>query len=116
MPTAPKRIFLCTNKRPAGASCGRSADTHRAAHLLKRLLHRNGLRGEVELRKTTCLGRCQDGPILVLFPEKVWYTYRGDGDIEAIVVEHLVNGCPVARLTAGGSPAHRAPATSRASR
>jgi (2Fe-2S) ferredoxin len=45
-----------------------------------------------------CLDRCDLGPVLVVYPEAVWYTYVDNDDIDEIIDEHLVNGRPVERL------------------
>jgi len=45
-----------------------------------------------------CMDRCSEGPVLVIYPEGVWYTYTDQGDIDEIIDQHLVHGQPVARL------------------
>jgi (2Fe-2S) ferredoxin len=45
-----------------------------------------------------CLDRCGEGPVLVVYPEAVWYTYVDQSDIDEIIDEHLVNGSVVERL------------------
>jgi (2Fe-2S) ferredoxin len=45
-----------------------------------------------------CLDRCDEGPVMVVYPEEVWYTYVDQEDVDEIVQEHLVNGRVVERL------------------
>ena len=45
-----------------------------------------------------CLDRCDQGPVMVIYPEAVWYTYVDKEDVEEIIQEHLVNGRIVERL------------------
>ena len=45
-----------------------------------------------------CLDRCEQGPVIVVYPEEVWYTYVDQKDIDEIIDEHLVNGRVVERL------------------
>jgi (2Fe-2S) ferredoxin len=45
-----------------------------------------------------CLDRCEEGPVAVVYPEGVWYTYVDQEDLDEIVEEHLVRGRAVRRL------------------
>jgi len=45
-----------------------------------------------------CLDRCNEGPVIVVYPEDVWYTYVDKEDIDEIIEEHLKNGRVVERL------------------
>jgi (2Fe-2S) ferredoxin len=44
------------------------------------------------------LDRCAGGPVLVVYPEAVWYTYVDNNDIDEIIESHLQNGKAVDRL------------------
>jgi (2Fe-2S) ferredoxin len=54
--------------------------------------------GQVRVNQSGCLDRCEEGPVCVVYPEGVWYTYVDETDIDDIVDSHLVNGKPVDRL------------------
>ncbi|MGH8541203.1 MAG: (2Fe-2S) ferredoxin domain-containing protein, partial [Stenotrophobium sp.] len=41
---------------------------------------------------------CEVGPVLVIYPEEVWYTYVDEDDVDEIIREHLQNGRVVERL------------------
>ena len=45
-----------------------------------------------------CLDRCAEGPVMVIYPQAVWYTYIDKDDIDEIIEEHLQNGRIVERL------------------
>jgi len=45
-----------------------------------------------------CLDQCGHGPVVVVYPENVWYTHVSATDAEAIFAEHIVGGQPVERL------------------
>ena len=60
-------------------------------------LNLNG-QGKVRINKAGCLDRCEEGPVLVIYPEAVWYTYVDEQDIDEIVDSHLINGKVVERL------------------
>ena len=54
--------------------------------------------GETRINKAGCMDRCELGPVMVVYPEEVWYTYVDEKDIDEIIDEHLVNGRVVERL------------------
>ena len=54
--------------------------------------------GEVRVNKAGCLDRCEEGPVIVVYPEGVWYTYVDEADIDEIVDRHIVGGEVVERL------------------
>ena len=55
-------------------------------------------KGKVRINTAGCLDRCEKGPVLVIYPEAVWYTYIDQDDIDEIITEHLQNGRVVERL------------------
>jgi (2Fe-2S) ferredoxin len=54
-----------------------------------------GGEGRVRINKAGCLNRCELGPVLVVYPEAVWYTFVDEQDIDEIIESHLINGKPV---------------------
>lgn len=94
-------VFFCTNQRESGSQCCASADASGLRDYLKRRTKELGLSGPGGLRINTagCLGRCAQGPAMVVYPDAVWYTYIDAEDIEAILQEHLIQGRVVDRLT-----------------
>lgn len=95
-------LFFCTNQRPVGADRGSCAqcDSPRLRGYVKKRLKELGLTGPGAIRANTagCLERCEEGPVLVVYPEGIWYTYVDEDDLDEIIESHLVGGKPVARL------------------
>lgn len=54
--------------------------------------------GRVRVQKAGCFDRCEQGPLLVVYPEAVWYTFVDEEDIDEILTEHLQHGRIVERL------------------
>jgi len=46
----------------------------------------------IRINSAGCLGRCDQGPVLVIYPEAVWYTYIDQTDLDEIIEEHLTHG------------------------
>lgn len=93
-------IFFCLNKRENGeASCGNHDATELQGYAKARCksLDLNGP-GKVRINKAGCLDRCEHGPICVIYPEGVWYTYVDKDDIDEIIDRHVVKGEIVERL------------------
>ncbi len=93
-------VFFCQNQRAPGESC---CNNHGATEMQTyakdrvKALKLNGP-GKVRINKAGCLDRCNKGPVLVIYPQAVWYTYVDKEDIDEIIDEHLVNGRIVERL------------------
>ena len=54
--------------------------------------------GKIRVNKAGCLDRCAEGPVMVVYPEGIWYTFIDQEDIEEIIQSHLISGRPVERL------------------
>jgi len=54
--------------------------------------------GKVRINNAGCLDRCDQGPVIVIYPEATWYTYVDKEDIDEIIDSHLVKGKVVDRL------------------
>jgi (2Fe-2S) ferredoxin len=95
-----RHIFFCLNERKGNEdSCARHRAEEGFAHC-KSQVKAAGLAGpgKVRVNKAGCLDRCAGGPVAVVYPEAVWYTYVDSHDIDEIVESHLRNGKVVERL------------------
>lgn len=95
-----KHVFFCMNKREDGRECCMDKGAQAAQqHAKKRIkqLDLNGA-GKIRINQAGCLDRCELGPIMVVYPEAVWYTYVDNSDIDEIIDSHLVGGQVVERL------------------
>lgn len=93
-------VFFCTNQREDGSQCCARCGAHAMRNHLKRRTKELGLAGKGGVRINTagCLDRCDEGPVIVVYPEATWYTYVDQEDLEEILTEHLVKGQVVERL------------------
>jgi (2Fe-2S) ferredoxin len=105
LPPFEHHVFVCHNVRPAGAprpSCTAEGKSELHARL-RQLVQKAGLAGRVRINKAGCLDQCEHGPVVVVYPEGVWYGHVRPEDAEEIVREHLVGGRPVERLRIAGA-------------
>lgn len=93
-------VFVCENERPStdprGCCKSRGAEPFTAA--LRTLCKNAGLKGKVRVNKAGCLDQCAFGPVVVIYPEAVWYKGVTEADAQEIFQEHILNGRPVERL------------------
>lgn len=93
-------VFFCCNQRDDGRPC---CNNHGAQHVrdyAKARVKELGLagKGNARINQAGCMDRCEEGPVIVIYPEGVWYTYVDKHDVDEIIEEHLVNGRVVERL------------------
>jgi (2Fe-2S) ferredoxin len=93
-------VFFCCNKRDDGRPCCQQHNASDVRDYAKKQVKSLGLSGEgkVRINQAGCLDRCDDGPVLVVYPEAVWYRYVDKSDVDEIIHEHLQNGRVVERL------------------
>ena len=104
--TAPPRgyygrhIFFCLNERKNGEDSCSQHNAQQGFDRCKARVKAAGLAGpgKVRVNKAGCLDRCAGGPVAVVYPEAVWYTFVDEEDIDEIVDSHLRDGEVVERL------------------
>lgn len=80
-----------------GTGCS-SSGSGKLITALNREIRINGLAREVSVVKTGCHGLCALGPLMVVYPDGVFYCQIKEEDIPEIVSSHLKNGQVVTRL------------------
>jgi len=93
-------VFFCTNERDDGAQCCGAAGGQKMRDYLKSKIKKANLNGpgKCRINSAGCMDRCNQGPLLVVYPEGVWYTYIDEHDIDEIFEKHLKQGHIVERL------------------
>ncbi|MFV1998659.1 MAG: ferredoxin [Acidiferrobacterales bacterium] len=93
-------VFFCTNVRDDGRACCANHNARVVRDYAKEKIRELALsgKGSVRINLAGCLDRCDEGPILVIYPEGTWYTYVDQDDIDEIIESHIQNGKKVERL------------------
>ena len=93
-------IFVCTSSRPTGQQkgfCHSKSSVEIMASFIEEIEDR-GLGGEVYVSNTGCLGFCEKGPVVIVYPDNVWYGSVTADDVLEIMDEHIEGGKPLERL------------------
>lgn len=77
-----------------GAAC-LSSHSQQLKNKIIQLVEEKGLSDEVSVVETGCMGPCELGPVMVVYPEGSFYIQLKDEDVERIVEEHFLKGRPV---------------------
>jgi (2Fe-2S) ferredoxin/predicted O-methyltransferase YrrM len=91
-------LFVCTQQKPEGVPSCPANGSLAVITELNREIQARGLGNDVQLTTCGCVGLCEEGPVMVVHPEGVWYRRVQPSDIPEIVAQHLLEGKPVDRL------------------
>lgn len=97
-------IFFCTNERPEGhrRGCCKSRGSEKLRKYMKARAKELGL-DRTRINASGCLDRCELGPVLVVYPEGIWYRCESTEDVDRILIEHLQKGNPIKDLMLGAN-------------
>lgn len=95
-----RHVFFCLNERDSGEAACAQHGAQAGFDRCKSRVKAAGLAGKggVRVNRAGCLDRCAGGPVVVVYPDAVWYQYVDQDDIDEIVDSHLKNGKVVERL------------------
>ncbi|MCR5944143.1 (2Fe-2S) ferredoxin domain-containing protein (plasmid) [Brucella anthropi] len=92
-------VFCCTNERPAThwrGSCGAKRGRQLCDYMC-RLAMTLGMR-RIRINHAGCMNVCEHGPVMVIYPEGVWYRFETEDDVSEILRSHVGGGRHVDRL------------------
>ncbi len=88
-----KHVFICVS----GKTCPGQGAEEVLSEFRKEISER-GLKKEIRINKAGCFDQCGNGPLVVVYPDTIWYAHVNPEDVKEIVEEHLLNEKPVTRL------------------
>src|SRR5947199_234210 len=84
-----RHVFVCTS----GETCPVQGDTEKYVKILRAGVQNANRQGDVRVNKSGCFSQCGHGPMIVVYPENVWYAGVRESDLEEILASHIVGGC-----------------------
>src|SRR5215475_3738927 len=87
-------VFVCTS----GDTCPQQGDVEKFVKVLRAGAVQAGKQVEVRINKAGCFSQCGHGPMIVVYPENVWYAGVQESDLDEILTSHIIGGYPVERL------------------
>ena len=96
-----KHVFFCTNQREDGSACCADHGAQKARDYVKNKVKALGISNPdniIRINSAGCLDHCDAGPVIVIYPQGIWYTYVDESDLDEIIEEHLKNDRIVERL------------------
>lgn len=99
MPKFKQHIFVCTNERKGDKrGCCHSKGAEKIREYFKDEVKQRGLKKEIRANAAGCLDHCEFGPVVVIYPEGVWYQVPTVKDAKEIFDSHIEGGKIVERL------------------
>ncbi len=91
-------LFVCTQQKPEGVPSCPASGSLAVLDALDRETQARGLNHEVQLTTCGCMGLCDEGPVMVVYPAGVWYRRVQPSDVAEILTTHVRDAKPVDRL------------------
>jgi (2Fe-2S) ferredoxin/SAM-dependent methyltransferase len=101
-------LFVCTQQKPEGIPSCPASGSFAVLDALDREIQARGLDNDMQLTTCGCMGLCDEGPVMVVYPAGVWYRRVQPSDVSEIVGTHVGDGKPVDRLVWNDAPAMKA--------
>jgi len=89
-----KHVFVCTS----GPYCWFDGDTEEILKNFQRQVSKADLKDQIRINRSGCLNHCGHGPMMVVYPDNVWYNGVQSEDVGEIFQSHLLENDPVQRL------------------
>jgi (2Fe-2S) ferredoxin/predicted O-methyltransferase YrrM len=98
-------MFVCTQQKPEGVTSCPASGSFAVLDALDRKIQASELKHNVQITTCGCMGLCDEGPVMVVYPEGVWYRRVKSSDVSEIFDSHLRGGKPFGRLLWNDPPA-----------
>ena len=95
-----KHVFICENSRDKSDTRGSCSQKGSPAlrEKFKAAISEKGLKGRIRINKAGCLGTCNQGISMVIYPGGIWYGKISEADIDEIIEKSLLDDQIIDRL------------------
>lgn len=95
-----KHVFICENSRDESDTRGSCSQKGSPAlrEKFKAAISEKGLKGRIRINKAGCLGTCNQGISMVIYPDGIWYGKISEADIDEIIEKSLLDDQIIDRL------------------
>lgn len=90
-----KHVFVCTGGKWCPSVDGDGLGVYSA---LKKKIAELGLSKKIRINQAGCFSQCGNGPMVVVYPDNIWYAHVTVGDAEEIVNQHLMEDRPLEHI------------------
>jgi (2Fe-2S) ferredoxin len=90
-------VFFCTHSRDDGTPYCQQHGANELRDYAKQRVKDLKLK-RVRINNSGCLNRCKLGPVIVVYPEGIWYQCSSTADVDEIITSHIQNNIIVERL------------------
>lgn len=92
-----KHILVCSKKKADGNPCCHARGGLELADMIRAELYKKGLENDFPVTSTGCLGVCESGPVVIVYPDAIWYPRFQKDEVERLIFEHLTGDKPMKR-------------------
>ena len=87
-------VFICTNDRKGERKSCSDNNSEVIKAKLKNVVNKKGWKEKVRISTSGCMGLCANGPNVMIYPQKIWFSEVSPDDVEEIVsaIEHTISG------------------------
>ena len=78
-------VFVCTNDRQGKRKSCADGESATVRSSLKKAVYDRGWKGRVRVSQSGCLGLCEQGPNVILYPQKTWFSHVSTDDVGEIL-------------------------------
>ncbi len=83
-------IFICINKKDDSSKpCCGARKSEEIVNKLKQIVRERNLKDQVRVSKSGCMGKCDQGPNIMVYPEGIWYSNVKEEDVQFLIDELL---------------------------